>query len=111
MPVKGSWAEEVATRFYRKRGYKLIGRNIRGFGGEIDIALYKDDTVYLVEVKQRKYSLEDALFSVNRSKKQRILRAWYQKGGSYSNYPVILHVCAVIGTPDNYDIQIFEEEL
>ncbi len=111
MPVRGFWAEEVATRFYQKRGYKLIGRNIRGYGGEIDIALYKNGTVYLVEVKQRKDSLEDALLSVNSAKRQKILRAWYQKAGSYSNYPVILHVCAVIGTVDDYDIHIYEEEL
>ncbi len=111
MPIKGSWAEEVALNFYKKQGYKLIGKNIRGLGGEIDIVLFKDNTVYLVEVKQRKYSLEDALLSVNKNKKQRILKTWYQKGGRYHKYLIAFHVCAVIGTPKNYDIQIFEEEL
>jgi Holliday junction resolvase-like predicted endonuclease len=110
-PHKGKWAEDAALYFYKAHGYRLIGRNIRAFGGEIDLAFVKGKQVVLVEVKQRKNSLEDALLAVSPRKKERILRTWYQRAGKYYRFPVELHVCAVIGDKENFSISVFKEEL
>jgi len=110
-PHKGKWAEEEALKFYIKRGYRLIGKNIRGYGGEIDIVMFKNGHVILVEVKHRKYSEEDALLSVSTDKKRRILRTWYAKGGEFLKYPFSLEVCVLVGTRENYSIKIYREEL
>lgn len=112
MPLhKGKWAEDAALYFYKEHGYRLIGRNIRAYGGEIDLAFEKNGKVVLVEVKQRKHSLEDALLAVSPSKKRRILRVWYQKADKYYHFPIEFHVCAVVGEKDNFSISIFKEEL
>ena len=49
----GKYGEDLAFEFLKKNGYKIIERNFRIRGGEIDIiALDSDCTVY-VEVKTR----------------------------------------------------------
>ena len=37
----GSWAEELAEKFLKERGYKIIGRNYRKPWGEVDIIAEK----------------------------------------------------------------------
>lgn len=51
--IIGKNGEDLAADFLQKQGYKIIERNFRTRGGEIDIiALHKDTLVY-VEVKTR----------------------------------------------------------
>lgn len=51
--IKGKYGEDLACRYLLKLGYKIIERNFRIRGGEIDIiALDGNCTVY-VEVKAR----------------------------------------------------------
>ena len=112
MPLRrGEWAEKVALQFYLTKGYKLISKNLRSYGGEIDLVFKKNKKIILVEVKQRKRSLANALLTVSTSKKQRILRTWYQKSEKYAKYPVEIEICVVIGSPDDYTITVFREEL
>ncbi len=52
--LRGAHGEELAARFLRKRGYKILYRNFRGRrGGEIDIVCRDGDTLVFVEVKTR----------------------------------------------------------
>lgn len=46
--------EDLAARHLRKRGYRLIGRNVRLGRYEIDIIARDGDTVAFVEVKTRR---------------------------------------------------------
>lgn len=51
---RGKRGEDLACRFLRKRGYKILHRNFRGRrGGEIDIVCRDRDTLVFVEVKTR----------------------------------------------------------
>src|SRR5438045_4199154 len=52
--VRGRKGEDVACRFLRKRGYKVLYRNFkhRG-GGEIDVVCRDGDTLVFIEVKTR----------------------------------------------------------
>jgi putative endonuclease len=77
----GALGENLACRFLRKNGYKILYRNFRGrTGGEIDIVCRDRDTLVFVEVKTR--TREDfgrPLDSVNREKRHLISRgglAW-----------------------------------
>lgn len=53
----GSWAEGLAEKFLKNRGYKIIGRNYRKPWGEVDIIAEKicaddgEETLIFVEVK------------------------------------------------------------
>lgn len=56
----GALGESVACRFLAHHGYKIIERNYRIRGGEIDIIATKDQTLIFIEVKTR-YSKEFGL--------------------------------------------------
>jgi putative endonuclease len=77
----GTRGENLACRFLRKNGYKILYRNFKGrTGGEIDVVCRDRDTLVFVEVKTR--TREDfgrPFDAVNREKKSRISRgglAW-----------------------------------
>ena len=77
----GARGENLACRFLKKNGYKILYRNFKGrTGGEIDIVCRDRDTLVFVEVKTR--TREDfgrPLDAVNRDKRNRISRgglAW-----------------------------------
>lgn len=50
---EGNKGEEIACRYLADKGYKIIGRNYRIRGGEIDIVAIDGDTLTFVEVKTR----------------------------------------------------------
>ena len=77
----GTRGENLACRFLRKNGYKILYRNFRGrTGGEIDVVCRDRDTLVFVEVKTR--TREDfgrPFDAVDRDKRKRISRgglAW-----------------------------------
>ncbi len=45
--------EELATKFLKKKGYKIIERNFRKGYGEIDIIAIQGRTLVFIEVKTR----------------------------------------------------------
>lgn len=51
--VKGKQGEDLAYEFLKKQGYKIIERNFRIRGGEIDIIAIDEKTLVYVEVKTR----------------------------------------------------------
>ena len=51
--IQGKYGEDLACEFLKEHGYKIIERNFRIRGGEIDIIAYDDNTLVYVEVKTR----------------------------------------------------------
>lgn len=49
----GNFGEDLACKYLQKLGYKIIERNFRIRGGEIDIIAKDDKTLAYVEVKTR----------------------------------------------------------
>lgn len=49
----GRWGEERALRWLRERGYRIVARNYRWRGGEIDLIARDGDTLAFIEVKAR----------------------------------------------------------
>lgn len=47
----GSFAESLADKFLKKRGYEILGRNYRKPWGEVDIIAEKEEIIIFVEVK------------------------------------------------------------
>jgi putative endonuclease len=49
--VTGSRGEQLALDYLRQMGWKLIDRNVRALGGEIDLVMLDQGTIVFVEVK------------------------------------------------------------
>ena len=49
----GKFGEDLAVSYLKKQGYKIIERNFRIRGGEIDIIALDSDTLVYIEVKTR----------------------------------------------------------
>ena len=72
----GKIAEEYIAKKYIKNGYEILERNWYFSPAEIDIIAKRDNTLAIVEVKARSYdSFENPEDSVNRAKKQRLIKA------------------------------------
>jgi putative endonuclease len=73
---RGQKAEQIAVDHMLGLGYRLVERNFLCKLGEIDIIANHGDELVFVEVRSRKSAKSlDPIFSVNRKKQQRIVRA------------------------------------
>lgn len=71
----GAQGEQIAVKFLKKNGYKILQRNYRCKCGEIDIVCYDHGVIVFVEVKTRysdKYGPPE--LSVTEAKKKQIIR-------------------------------------
>lgn len=74
--VKGRVGEEAATRFLRKKGYRILERNLRTPFGELDIVARRGRELVFCEVKSRNGGdMEEALAAVDARKRERMARA------------------------------------
>lgn len=55
-----NWAEELVANLMARQGWNIVARNFRSVGCEIDIIARKENTLAVVEVKQRSKPLADA---------------------------------------------------
>ena len=78
MPRAGSgWsAERRAARWYRLRGWKILGENVWAGGNELDLIVRRGRTLRFVEVKEKRSPrFGDPLEMVTAEKQRRIRRA------------------------------------
>lgn len=72
----GEVAEELAARYLARQGLRLLGRNYRVRGGEIDLICGDGDTLVFVEVRLRRNArYGGAGASVTPSKQRRLILA------------------------------------
>ncbi|HSI04139.1 MAG: YraN family protein [Myxococcota bacterium] len=72
--------EEAACEHLATEGYRLVSRNYRAPGGEIDIVAWDGDILCFVEVRGRSADhFGDPLETISRTKIARIIRAahWF----------------------------------
>jgi putative endonuclease len=74
--VNGADAEDAALRLLERRGLKLVARNARFRGGELDLVMRDGEVLVIVEVRARSVSrFASAVESVDARKRQKILLA------------------------------------
>lgn len=107
--ARGRWGEELAAAFLRRRGWTVVGRNVRPCARdrrcEIDLLVRSRDrrTVVFVEVKThaRRSPRAQPLWGVDRRKRGVLLRAcasWIMKEKWHGNFR--FDVVEIYGTPD-----------
>jgi putative endonuclease len=71
----GSSGEDIACRFLRSKGYRILGTNQRTPFGELDVIAKKDGYTIFIEVKTRaSSSLGPPYLNVTRKKKRHIIK-------------------------------------
>lgn len=69
----GRLGEELAARYLRRRGWEIVGRNVREGRKEIDIIARRGGVLAFVEVKTRRSrEFGDPLESISRRKRAEI---------------------------------------
>jgi len=73
----GRRGEQIAEDFLKKKEYKIIERNFKRFGGEIDIIASKDSSIIVIEVKSKsEYSQFYPEENINDKKLKKILNTF-----------------------------------
>lgn len=71
--LQGDIGEDLAAQHFVALGYHIVKRNLRCRQGEVDIVVYKDDTLVFVEVKHwTTVPAEDLIRSIGQRKQRRI---------------------------------------
>ncbi len=71
----GQTGEDLAAAHLRELGYRIVKRNLRGPGGEIDIVAWDGETLAFVEVKARESRTFGSALGAVDARKRRRLRA------------------------------------
>lgn len=95
----GATGEEIAARYLKKHGYKILDRNFSSAHGEIDIVAREGNFVVFVEVKRRKSDKFGApQEAVDEQKQKSIIncaKAWLVRNRLYGA-PVRFDVVAIM---------------
>ncbi|MGH7255464.1 MAG: YraN family protein [Nitrospirales bacterium] len=71
----GQAAESAAERYLRRKGYRILGRNLRSISGELDLVAQQDEVLVFVEVKARRSeAYGGSRHAVDRRKQARLVR-------------------------------------
>ncbi|MCG8591817.1 MAG: YraN family protein [Proteobacteria bacterium] len=71
----GSEGEKRAARFLARRGYRIVARNVRAGGVELDLVAAKRDLLVFVEVKTRRSErYGSAAAGLGAAQRRRLLR-------------------------------------
>ena len=74
MSEKGRIGEESAVLFLKNKGMKIISRNFRYRGGEVDIIALEGDNLVFIEVKTWvSYGIEALEYGIDEKKQHRII--------------------------------------
>lgn len=75
----GHKGEAIAAKYYQQHGWLLLNHNYRTRMGEIDLILYKENTLVFAEVKTRAGAMLDRpAAAVDARKQQRLILAAQQ---------------------------------
>ena len=86
--ARGAAIEAYVRGWLTRRGYRIVDRNVRTRGGEIDIVAWHRETLCFVEVRSTHDTLHGGpLATVSRRKQARLVRAARYYLASFSEPP------------------------
>lgn len=102
-PDSGRWGEDLAARFLRRHGYRLLGKRVRvDRRDELDLVAVRRDVLVFVEVKTRRNErFGSPISAVNREKRRVLSRAAvrYLRRLGWPEVDIRFDVIEVIGEP------------
>lgn len=111
--VLGARGEDLAVKYLKKKGYKLIERNYRCQWGEIDLVARQGDTLVFVEIKSRSshdFGLpQEAVGRFKQEKLVQVARAYLAEHRLTENITMRFDVVAVQLTASGPDIELIQD--
>ena len=105
----GAAGEAAAAALLRRRGYRILARNVRTRFGELDLVARDGETLCFVEIKTRRsLAFGWPQEAVTRRKQWHLVRMaqWYLKARRLADVPARFDVVAVLMGPDNRPTQV-----
>lgn len=105
----GQKAEDMAARYLKKHGYKIIARNHRTRSGEIDIIARDGETLVFVEVKARtteRFGSAKAAVTAHKQRQVCKVALGYLKMTDQSQVKARFDVVTVTRRRNTHDIQL-----
>jgi putative endonuclease len=104
----GVHGEDLAVKYLKKKGYRILDRNFRLRGGEIDIIAKDGEEIVFIEVKTRTSdNREFIMASVGREKQRKISKTalYYISKNKYTDFVGRFDVIFVVGDKLNSQIE------
>ncbi len=107
----GKESEDIALKFLKKKGYKILEQNYRTKLGEIDIIAIDKDIIVFVEVKARRSNqFGDPKWSVTPQKQRKIsmVALYYLKKAKLNHAKARFDVVSINSRSDETSIEIIK---
>jgi putative endonuclease len=108
----GKKGEEIALRFLKKKGYKIIERNYVCKLGEMDIIAREKDTLVFVEVKTRtSMAFGPPQLAVNSTKQMQLSKValYFLKEKQLEDIKARFDVVAILLRPKGEEIELIKD--
>lgn len=104
----GRRGEQRAAWFYRLRGYRIVDRNARSKGGEIDLVVRRGKTLVICEVKTRQSLAAGAGHeSVDRAKREQLIRLGEQYVTRFPDLQIRYDILSLFWTGRRFAVEHF----
>jgi putative endonuclease len=104
----GRQGEDAAVQYLRRRGMKVLERNLRTPVGEIDLIVRQHDVLVFVEVKTRRgTSFGSPAEAVGPRKQRQIVRTakWYLNENPHSKLHPRFDVVSIVVSGEKFQIE------
>ncbi|OGP72689.1 MAG: YraN family protein [Deltaproteobacteria bacterium RBG_16_50_11] len=108
----GRKGEEVALRFLKKKGYKIIEKNYVCMMGEMDIIAREKDTLVFIEVKTRTSTFfGPPQLAVNSAKQMQLSKValYFLKEKGLEDIKARFDVVAILLRPEREEIELIKD--
>jgi putative endonuclease len=104
----GKQGENLAVKYLKSQGFKILDKNFRCQFGEIDIIANEKDTIVFVEVKTRRSAdIVEPFESVGRKKQEKIraLAEYYLQDKDYTECEIRFDVLSIVSDKKEQKIE------
>jgi len=108
----GARGEKIAARHLKRNGYRIVSRNFRAAGAEVDLVAMDGETLVFIEVKTRLgVSAGDPREAVDRRKQAHIRRAAaiFADRNRAQSRPIRFDVVAIAGAGPDRRVEIVKD--
>jgi putative endonuclease len=108
---KGRYGEDLAIKYLKDRGYRIVETNYECYLGEIDIVVFKNNRYVFVEVKSKRdfsYGRPEEMLNYYKQRKLLNLAKIYLEENDLANVDYQIDLIAIITSDKNIEINHYQ---